>query len=60
MRVGLDPGLCYLFIEKNNTNSEDKKLLAKISSKEYNYELSVIGMSVGRRSVMQDVHGGKK
>jgi len=34
-RVGLDLGLCYFFIAKNNTNVEDKKMLAKMSSKEY-------------------------
>jgi hypothetical protein len=33
--VGLDPGLLYLFIAKNNSNAEDKKLSAKMSSKEY-------------------------
>jgi hypothetical protein len=30
MRVGLDPGLHYLFIAKNNLNAEDKKLSAKM------------------------------
>jgi hypothetical protein len=38
MRVGLDPGLCYLFIAKNNSNAKDKKLSAKMSSKEYYHE----------------------
>jgi hypothetical protein len=33
--VELDPGLLYLFIAKNNSNAEDKKLSAKMSSKEY-------------------------
>ncbi len=37
-RVGLDPGLRCLFVAKNNANSEDKKLLAKMSSKEYYHE----------------------
>jgi hypothetical protein len=37
-RVGLDPGLHYLFVAKNNSNAEDKKLSAKMSSKEYYHE----------------------
>jgi hypothetical protein len=37
-RVGLDPGLRYLFVAKNNSNAEDKKLSAKMSSKEYYHE----------------------
>ncbi len=32
-RVGLDPGLRYLFVAKNNSNAKDKKLSAKMSSK---------------------------
>ncbi len=32
--VGLDPGLHYLFVAKNNSNAKDKKLSAKMSSKE--------------------------
>jgi hypothetical protein len=35
VRVGLDPGLRYLFVTKNNTNAEDKTSSAKMSSKEY-------------------------
>jgi len=38
VRVGLDPGLCYLLVAKNNTNAEDKTSLAKMSSKEYYHE----------------------
>jgi hypothetical protein len=38
MRVGLDPGMHYLFIAKNNINAEDKKLSAKMSSKEYYHD----------------------
>jgi hypothetical protein len=38
MRVGLDPGLCYLFVAKNNSNPKDKKLSAKMSSNEYYHE----------------------
>jgi hypothetical protein len=38
MRVGLDPGLHYLFIAKSNMNEEDKKVLAKMSSKVYYHE----------------------
>jgi hypothetical protein len=34
-KVGLDPGLHYLFIAKNNMNVKDKKVSAKMSSKEY-------------------------
>jgi hypothetical protein len=37
-RVGLDPGMHYLFIAKNNINAEDKKMSAKMSSKEYYHE----------------------
>jgi hypothetical protein len=37
-RVGLDPGLHYMFVTKNNMNAEDKKSLAKMSSKEYYHE----------------------
>jgi hypothetical protein len=37
-RVGLDLGLQHLFIAKNKTNAEDKKLSAKMSSKEYYHE----------------------
>ncbi len=37
-RVGLEPGLHYLFIAKNNSNAKDKKLSAKMSSKEYYHE----------------------
>jgi hypothetical protein len=37
-RVGLDPGVHYLFIVKNNLNTEEKKLSAKMSSKEYYHE----------------------
>jgi hypothetical protein len=36
--IGLDPRLHYLFVAKNNTNVEDKKLSAKRSSKEYYHE----------------------
>jgi hypothetical protein len=28
-RVGLDPGLHYLFIAKNNSNAEDKKFFSQ-------------------------------
>jgi hypothetical protein len=38
VRVGLDPGLHYLFVAKNNTNAEDKTSSAKMSSKEYYHE----------------------
>jgi hypothetical protein len=38
MRVELDPGLCYLFVVKNNLNVEDKKVSAKMSSKEYYHD----------------------
>jgi hypothetical protein len=38
IRVGLDPGLRYLFVAKNNTNEEDKTALAKMSSKGYYHE----------------------
>jgi hypothetical protein len=38
MVVGLDPGLHYLFVAKNNMNAEVKKLSAKMSSKEYFHE----------------------
>jgi hypothetical protein len=38
VRVGLDPGLHYMFVTKNNMNAEDKKSLAKMSSKEYYHE----------------------
>ncbi len=34
-KVGLDPGFSYLLVAKNNTNAEDKKFSAKMSSKEY-------------------------
>jgi hypothetical protein len=37
-RVGLDPGLHYLFVTKNNTNAEDKMSSAKMSSKAYYHE----------------------
>jgi hypothetical protein len=37
-RAGLDPGLCYLFVAKNNLNAKDKKLSSKMSSKEYYHE----------------------
>jgi len=40
IRVGLDPGLHYLFVAKNNTNAEDKMSSAKMSSKEYYHELN--------------------
>ena len=33
VRVGLDPGLCYLFVAKNNMNLEDKMSSAKMSLK---------------------------
>jgi hypothetical protein len=36
-KVGLDPGLQYLLITKNNVNVDDK-LSAKMSSKEYYHE----------------------
>ncbi len=58
-KVGLDPVLCYLFIAKNNTNVEDKKSSAKMSSKEHYHECK-IGISASRTIVMKDVHGGKK
>ena len=38
VRVGLDPGLHYLFVAKNNTNAEDNTSSAKMSLKEYYHE----------------------
>jgi hypothetical protein len=38
VRVGLDPGLRYLFVAKNNTNADDKTSSTKMSSKEYYHE----------------------
>jgi hypothetical protein len=38
VRVGLDPGLRYLFVMKSNTNAEDKTSSAKMSLKEYYHE----------------------
>jgi hypothetical protein len=38
VRVGLDPGLRYLFVAKNNMNAEDKTSSAKMSLKEYYHE----------------------
>ncbi len=40
-KVLLDPGLHYLFIAKNNTNLEDKKSSAKMTSKEYYHECMI-------------------
>ncbi len=37
-KVGLDPGLHYMFIAKSNMNAEDKKLSAKMSYKEHYHE----------------------
>jgi hypothetical protein len=59
-RVELDPGLPYLFVVKNNRNKDDKKLSAKMSSKKYYHDSKLIGIRASRRSVTQDVHGGKK
>jgi hypothetical protein len=38
MKVGFDPGLCYLFVAQNNTNVEHKKTSNKLSSEEYYHE----------------------
>jgi hypothetical protein len=38
VRVGLDPGLRYLFVAKNNINAEDKMSSAKMSLKEYYHQ----------------------
>jgi hypothetical protein len=60
VRVGLDPGLRYLFVAKNNMNAENKTISAKMSSKEYYHESKFNWNISSRQSVMQDVHGGKK
>jgi hypothetical protein len=36
VRVGLDPGLCYLFVAKNNMNAEESSV--KMSLKEYYHD----------------------
>jgi hypothetical protein len=36
--VGIDPGLCYVFIGKNNENADSKKETVRMSSKQYYHD----------------------